>query len=495
VVACVSPADTNAEESVNTLRYANNAKNIKNKPIANKNADSSKLDDMRRKVMELEAKLAAAEAKAAPPPPSTPSRTSVSRMRGREPSASASASANNASLDRLAAMEAERDALKRQIRSLTTGTGSIKALHEWFSSLRVSKDAKHLAPTPMLVAFENRLVSFFPSSSPPKPGQEVQQLLLTEIPSVVYTDMILGPVAKKARGPLSSFLSLNCKDFDMHVEFDDEPQRQIMLNVLLFMAISTNREVIFEKIKNKVTADGTLSYVEDGILFTRYELSGSKLKGQDMLVWYEPDADGKRSGSICWVSAGEKQEKGKHNYANLGSFTDIYVGKQTPLMKHNDLAAVDQARCITLASSKISLDLVSKDADALSKWLYGIKSIVTNAGRTVAVNAASDSKEAAAQILAEYGLDKVTALGSDMLMSSATPVSLIEGTKSFRTMIEGRPVWMSTSTHSANQTLVSDRARGHLLLVPNQNLDTRLPPLPVPPVPLCPPLLRHFAHT
>ena len=31
--ACVSPADTNAEETLNTLKYANRARNIQNKPI------------------------------------------------------------------------------------------------------------------------------------------------------------------------------------------------------------------------------------------------------------------------------------------------------------------------------------------------------------------------------------------------------------------------------------------------------------------------------
>lgn len=31
--ACVSPADINAEETLNTLKYANRARNIQNKPV------------------------------------------------------------------------------------------------------------------------------------------------------------------------------------------------------------------------------------------------------------------------------------------------------------------------------------------------------------------------------------------------------------------------------------------------------------------------------
>lgn len=35
--ACVSPADTNAEETLNTLKYANRARNIQNKAIVSSN--------------------------------------------------------------------------------------------------------------------------------------------------------------------------------------------------------------------------------------------------------------------------------------------------------------------------------------------------------------------------------------------------------------------------------------------------------------------------
>lgn len=33
VSACISPADINAEETLNTLKYANRARNIRNKPV------------------------------------------------------------------------------------------------------------------------------------------------------------------------------------------------------------------------------------------------------------------------------------------------------------------------------------------------------------------------------------------------------------------------------------------------------------------------------
>lgn len=35
MIACVSPADSNIEETINTLRYADRARKIKNKPVLN----------------------------------------------------------------------------------------------------------------------------------------------------------------------------------------------------------------------------------------------------------------------------------------------------------------------------------------------------------------------------------------------------------------------------------------------------------------------------
>lgn len=49
VIACVSPASTNFEESLSCLRYANRAKNIKNKAIVNIDATSKLLSSLQEK--------------------------------------------------------------------------------------------------------------------------------------------------------------------------------------------------------------------------------------------------------------------------------------------------------------------------------------------------------------------------------------------------------------------------------------------------------------
>jgi len=57
MIACVSPAEINEEETVSTLKYANRARNIKNKVVINRDPNLVKLDKMRARIVELEEAL------------------------------------------------------------------------------------------------------------------------------------------------------------------------------------------------------------------------------------------------------------------------------------------------------------------------------------------------------------------------------------------------------------------------------------------------------
>ncbi|CAH2044868.1 unnamed protein product, partial [Thlaspi arvense] len=57
MIACISPADINAEETLNTLKYANRARNIRNKPVVNRDPVSSEMLKMRQQVEYLQAEL------------------------------------------------------------------------------------------------------------------------------------------------------------------------------------------------------------------------------------------------------------------------------------------------------------------------------------------------------------------------------------------------------------------------------------------------------
>ena len=57
MIACVSPADVNADETLNTLKYANRAKNIQNKPVINRDPNSAKIDALRQRIAVMEAAI------------------------------------------------------------------------------------------------------------------------------------------------------------------------------------------------------------------------------------------------------------------------------------------------------------------------------------------------------------------------------------------------------------------------------------------------------
>ena len=50
----MSPADSNLEETISTLRYADRARKIKNKPIVNKDPKAAELSRLRSQVQQLQ---------------------------------------------------------------------------------------------------------------------------------------------------------------------------------------------------------------------------------------------------------------------------------------------------------------------------------------------------------------------------------------------------------------------------------------------------------
>lgn len=53
MIACLSPADNNYDETLSTLRYANRAKNIKNKPRINEDPKDTMLREYQEEIKKL----------------------------------------------------------------------------------------------------------------------------------------------------------------------------------------------------------------------------------------------------------------------------------------------------------------------------------------------------------------------------------------------------------------------------------------------------------
>lgn len=57
MIACVSPADYNLDETMSTLRYADRAKRIKNKPIVNQDPKAAEINRLNKLVQQLRMEL------------------------------------------------------------------------------------------------------------------------------------------------------------------------------------------------------------------------------------------------------------------------------------------------------------------------------------------------------------------------------------------------------------------------------------------------------
>uniref|UniRef100_A0AAQ4RZP7 Kinesin motor domain-containing protein n=1 Tax=Gasterosteus aculeatus aculeatus TaxID=481459 RepID=A0AAQ4RZP7_GASAC len=66
MIACISPADSNMEETINTLRYADRARKIKNKPVVNVDPIAAEMKRLRQQVQELQVMLLHARGGVAP---------------------------------------------------------------------------------------------------------------------------------------------------------------------------------------------------------------------------------------------------------------------------------------------------------------------------------------------------------------------------------------------------------------------------------------------
>lgn len=57
MIACVSPSDRDFMETLNTLKYANRARNIKNKVMVNQDKTSQQISALRAEIARLQMEL------------------------------------------------------------------------------------------------------------------------------------------------------------------------------------------------------------------------------------------------------------------------------------------------------------------------------------------------------------------------------------------------------------------------------------------------------
>ncbi len=82
MIACVSPADINLEESTQTLRYANRARNIRNKPVINRDPVAAQISHLRQQLATARAENTRLRRRCPPLDPHPPALNSHAKCSG-----------------------------------------------------------------------------------------------------------------------------------------------------------------------------------------------------------------------------------------------------------------------------------------------------------------------------------------------------------------------------------------------------------------------------
>lgn len=131
MIACVSPATVNFEETLNTLKYANRAKNIRNRPIVNEQAESSakqsedEIARMKEEIASLQTKLQQTNST---PAVSRPVSASSTRSGHGRPSSSASSSSSANAAARVTGLERQLGAATTKLKLAAETVESMRSL-------------------------------------------------------------------------------------------------------------------------------------------------------------------------------------------------------------------------------------------------------------------------------------------------------------------------------------------------------------------------------
>ena len=120
--------------------------------------------------------------------------------------------------------------------------------------------------------------------------------------------------------------------------------------------------------------------------FVRYQLADGKLKKKRIHLWLVPTAG--PLGTLYWedmLPAPQKQpmKAAAEQSIPVNKISDVYVGKQTELFAHSDLAAVPTDCCLSIASKEVVLDLAAKYPKDKKEWLTAIHNVFVASGKRV----------------------------------------------------------------------------------------------------------------
>jgi hypothetical protein len=129
-------------------------------------------------------------------------------------------------------------------------------------------------------------------------------------------------------------------------------------------------------------ADDPISYVIKSRRFMYYYIQGDsdRVEKRAISLFYEPD--GNKLGSLYWCEPNQRVLN-EATKLPVNRISDVFLGKQTPVMAQAIVSSAPADRCLTVATARLQLNLEAESAHERDLWLTGFKAIFTSSGKKV----------------------------------------------------------------------------------------------------------------
>jgi hypothetical protein len=148
-----------------------------------------------------------------------------------------------------------------------------------------------------------------------------------------------------------------------------------------------------------------------GSIMTSYTGSVHAPIARSVFVWWSDGSAADQLGTIYFNDDVEGNPKTKVDAQSLPlkALTDVFNGKQLPILKAASLSAIPSDHCFSLVSKVMSLHLQTENAAVRTAWITGIKEVLSRA-QAASAHAAAGSTTAAGPVAAMVAGQRFVAL-------------------------------------------------------------------------------------
>lgn len=188
--------------------------------------------------------------------------------------------------------------------------------------------------------------------------------------------------------------------------------------------------------------------LHQGHVFTCYIERKGVIEKTNQFVFCETDNGSGSGARICWCQPGFRVESSL-NSIRCSSLTDVYMGKQTAILKSAVAASADPKCCLSLVSRHGTFNFTLDSPALLAAWVKELTTTLQRDGRKVDEGAGAGASPSAPQGSGRRMSIMPTAIGGLPKTAQQTAIELntkksllhVSTTDTVRMLQEGRRFW------------------------------------------------------